>query len=297
MVISFQRIRSIQGKKRDGMTAREPSAKTAFTIAGHDGSNGAGITKDLEVFASLGLFGLSAPTAFVIQGPRGVTAVRPVEVSVLSEVLQEAEMGFTIRGIKIGIIPQREHVETIADFVARHGDAFVVLDPVFAAKNGTRVTTGEAVMAMRERLLPLVDCITPNLDEAGILVGREIVDDAGMEQAAREVVRMGPKSAVIKGGHLDSDPIDVLCDGNEITRFRRKRIGKTVHGTGCIYSSALLSFCVQGHTLKEAFFAAEEIVGALIEESFQPQEDGYYYASPGIKGSAVLEALRPKLTT
>jgi hydroxymethylpyrimidine kinase/phosphomethylpyrimidine kinase len=253
-----------------------------LSIAGHDCSNGAGITKDLEIFTHLGLFGLSAPTAFVIQGPRGVRDVRAVDVRILSDILEEIERGFALRGVKIGVVPDQEHLHTIVSFLTRNPDVFVVLDPVFSAKNGASLITGEGLETLRNELLPLINCLTPNLDEASLLLGRKISDESSMEQAAREIAELGPDAVVLKGGHLEGDPCDVLVEDTLASTFyRRKRIEKVVHGTGCMFSSALLSFHVRGSGLKDAFLSAERFVGTLIEKSFKPREDGYYYASAG----------------
>jgi hydroxymethylpyrimidine kinase/phosphomethylpyrimidine kinase len=197
--------------------------------------------------------------------------------------LKELEGGFSIRGVKIGVIPDSNHVEVVAAFLLHYHDAFVVLDPVISAKNGVPVITGKGLETMKERLLPLVDCITPNLDEASLLLDRRITDVSLMEQAAMDIAGMGPRAVVLKGGHLDGDPTDILVDGNAATHFCRKRSGKTVHGTGCILSSALLSYRVRGYELGAAFVAAEEFVGALIERSFQPKQNGYFYASAGME--------------
>jgi hydroxymethylpyrimidine kinase/phosphomethylpyrimidine kinase len=257
-----------------------------LSIAGHDCSNGAGITKDLEIFAHLGLFGLSAPTAFVIQGPCGVRDVQAVDIRVFSDILEEVGKGFSLKGIKIGVVPDQEHLRAIVSFLRRNPDVFVVLDPVFSAKNGTSLITGKGLETVRNELLPLIDCLTPNLDEASLLLGRTVSDESSMENAAHEIAEMGPDAVVLKGGHLEGDPCDVLVDGTLTTFYRRRRIEKVVHGTGCIFSSALLSFHVRGSGLKDAFLSAERFVGRLIEKSFQPVKDGYHYASVAFVGES-----------
>jgi hydroxymethylpyrimidine kinase / phosphomethylpyrimidine kinase / thiamine-phosphate diphosphorylase len=158
--------------------------------------------------------------------------------------------------------------------------------------------TDEALSALRERLLPLLTCITPNLDEAGALLGRRPDDLTGMEWAARELRQKGTKNVLIKGGHLPGKPVDLLFDGEEISTHRRKRIDREVHGTGCLFSSAITSFLVMNYPMKEAFFAAEQAMDGFLKESSQPMEGGYFYAFPALSSAGdgekwqVLQAMR-----
>lgn len=253
--------------------------KAVLTIAGHDLSNGAGITKDLEVFASLGLHGLSVPTCAVIQGPRGATGLVPVSDDLFDQMLRKVREDFSLSGIKIGVIPEAYHVRCLLGFLASL-KAIVVLDPVGSTKNGVRVMTDEARRIIEEDLLRHLTCITPNIDEASQLTGRRINDLAGMEWAARELVGRGAKNAVIKGGHLPGRPVDLLFDGSRVTTYEKKRIDKNVHGTGCLFSSTLLSFLAMEYPMAEAFRETERAVERLLQESEQPLEDGYFYASP-----------------
>jgi hydroxymethylpyrimidine kinase/phosphomethylpyrimidine kinase len=254
--------------------------KAVLTIAGHDPSNGAGITKDLEVFASFGLHGLSVPTCFVIQGPRGASDVTEVADELFSLMLTKIREDFSIAAVKIGVLLKAYQVRCLADFLSSLKAAAVVLDPVRTAKNGLGLMTDEAQRDISEILLPHVTCITPNLDEASKFVGREISDPAGMEWAARELVRRGAKYAIIKGGHLAGEPADLLFDGKEVTISEKKRVARNVHGTGCLFSSTLLSFLTLDYPIVEAFRATGLVIERLLKESTQPLDDGYYYVSP-----------------
>ena len=173
----------------------------------------------------------------------------------------------------------------MAEFLAGREKLFVVLDPVIAAKNGTRLVTDDGITAMKERLFPLTTCLTPNLEEARLLLGAGIDGIGSMEAAAQDLVHMGPQSVVLKGGHLPGDPVDLLFDGRETTRYEKKRIERVVHGTGCIFSSALLALVARPYPMKEAFLETEQIMEKLIMESARPGSDGYFYAFPGISAS------------
>ncbi len=255
--------------------------KYVLTIAGHDLSSGAGITKDLEVFSALGLHGLSIPTSFVVQGPTGADRVVPVPIEVFSRMLEKAGEAFSLSGIKVGVLADAPHVERVAEFLAGLNGVPVVLDPVIAAKNSVRLITDEGLKALVERLLPLGLTLTPNLDEAEVLVKAGIDCLDGMEAAARAISQKGPKHVLLKGGHLGSDPVDLLFDGTHTTTYKRRRIDRVVHGTGCIFSSGLCAFMASGYPVKEAFLETERLIDRLLPESYQPGEGAYYYAFPG----------------
>jgi hydroxymethylpyrimidine kinase/phosphomethylpyrimidine kinase len=264
------------------MNTSQSRADALLTIAGHDSTNGAGITKDLEVFSFFDFFGLSAPTALVIQGPLGARSIHPVASEVLSDMLEEAEKAFHVNGIKIGVIPDVPQINVIIRFLERHKDAFIVLDPVFTAKNGLPLITESGVQALKYGVFPFASCITPNLDETELLLGHKISTVEHMKQAAIDLSEMGPEAVIVKGGHLQGDPVDVLFDGSDMSIFEKKRVHKTIHGTGCLFSSTLLSFCALGYSMREALIAAEAQMEAYINESFQPHSEGYSYVSPGI---------------
>jgi hydroxymethylpyrimidine kinase/phosphomethylpyrimidine kinase len=256
--------------------------KSLLTIAGHDLSHGAGITKDLEMFSSLGFHAITVPTSFVVQGPKGVTGIHPVPRSVFSAMLARVDADFSVSGIKVGVVAHEGHAEKVAAFAATRRGVPFVLDPVIASKNGKALTTEEGVRALVEKVLPLVTCITPNLDEAERLVEMPVRDVKGMERAAGRIMEMGPKAVVLKGGHLEGEIVDVLYDGRKATTYRRKRVEKVVHGTGCMFSSSLLAFLALGHPLKEAFLQTEELMGTLFDESRQVGRGGYWYAFPAL---------------
>jgi hydroxymethylpyrimidine kinase/phosphomethylpyrimidine kinase len=254
--------------------------KVVLTIAGHDLSNGAGITKDLEVFASFGFHGLSVPTCFVVQGPRGASAVSAVSSALFAQMLGRAGTDFAADGIKIGVLPGIDHVDSLLDFLTVRPQPAVVLDPVMAAKNGLTLMSDETLRIVRERLLPRLSCITPNLDEASRLLNKDINDLSGMEWAARALVDRGAMSAIVKGGHLAGNPVDLFFDGDRVTTHEKRRIARNVHGTGCLFSSALLSFLVLGYPIAEAFLRTEHTMELLFRESIQPLDKGYFYAHP-----------------
>jgi hydroxymethylpyrimidine/phosphomethylpyrimidine kinase len=273
------------------------SMKTVLTIGGHDLSNGAGITKDLEVFAVQGCHGISVPTSLVVQGPGGARSIAPVPERLFAEMLRRAAEDFNLSGIKIGALADAGHVEIVAEFLAAEKGVPVVLDPVAATKNGLKLVTDDGFKAVVGRLFPLITCVTPNTDEARLLLGTEIDGVSAMERAARSITGMGPHSVVLKGGHLPGEPVDLLFDGTDAVIYGKRRIERTVHGTGCMFSSTLLALLARGYPVKEAFLETERIMERLITGSAQPGSGGYFYAFPGVDAGrdaerwAVLQAM------
>ncbi len=255
--------------------------KIVLTIGGHDPSNGAGITKDLEVFSVQGCHGISVPTSLVIQGPGGVRSTSPVLIGPFAEMLQRVKEDFVLSGIKIGALADVGHVEIVAEFLEACKGVPVVLDPIAAAKNGVRLVTEEGLKVVKERLFPLTTCLTPNLDEARLLL-RTAIDDVGaMERAARSLVAMGPRSVVLKGAICRGTRSTCSSDGTDAIAHGKKRIERMVHGTGCMFSSALLALLALGYPVKEAFLETERVMERLIGRSVQPGSGGYFYAFPG----------------
>jgi len=264
---------------------RHSPVKTVLTVGGLDPSNGAGITKDIEIFTAMGLHGVAVPTSIVVQGPKGVESVSPVHPEVFSAMLLRAGEDFVLSGIKLGALTDASYVERVGEFLAARKEIPVVLDPVMAAKNGHVLITDEGLEAMGKHLFHLATCLTPNLEEAQLLLNEPIENRKAMEGAAKRLCRMGPASVLLKGGHLAGEPIDVLFDGRKVVTRRKERIGKTVHGTGCMLSAALLAFLALGYSLGAAFLEAEQAMEKIIGISSRPAENGYFYGYPGVEAA------------
>lgn len=254
--------------------------KNVLTIAGHDLSGGAGITKDSEIFSALQCHPLTVPTALVIQGPKGVRDVYPVPPERLKQMLQTVTEEIPLDGIKVGAACDADQVEAIADFVNTLKDVPIVLDPVFAAKNGHGLLSEEGRKALVEKILPGVSLITPNTEEATLLTGLKIVDRETMKNAAQSLKEKYAKSVLIKGGHLSGEPLDLLLDEKDrILWWEKRRINRTIHGTGCTLSSLMVALLVHGFPLDEAFRSAEGTIDEMLKNSYQIGPEGYYYTS------------------
>lgn len=236
-----------------------------LTIAGFDPSCGAGIGADLKTMAACGAYGIAAITALTIQNTLAVKQCVAVEPHVLRQQIEFITEDIFPSAVKIGMLACRENVEVVAQILVEHPFRNIVLDPVLRSSSGDWLLEPEGVAIMAQRLLPLAECVTPNLDEAARLTGLPVNDVEDMKKAARRIVASGAKSAVVTGGHL-SEAVDVLWDGNSFEVFRERKIeSRSTHGTGCTFSSALASHLALGNSLRDSVAAAKRFVtGAIL---------------------------------
>jgi len=250
---------------------RHISMQTVLTIAGFDPSSGAGITADLMVFAAHGLFGSSCITALTVQSTVGVEATHPVAADVVRATLDCLQADIPAAGIKIGMLSTAANVAAVADFLKglRGQGVPVVLDPVLRSSSGRELLDAAGVGLLRERLLPVVDWVTPNLDELGLLTGRVVVRREDMAGAARALQGFGSGLNVFAtGGHLNPPDDLVLMTDGEMRWLRGEQISTTsTHGTGCALSSALLSRIVLGDDGFAACVAAKNYVAEAIRRA------------------------------
>jgi len=270
--------------------------KNILTIAGYDPSSGAGIVRDMDTFFSLGIHGLSVPTCTVVQGPKGVAGIHPTPIKLFKELVAMMGKGLPLHGVKVGVGCDASYVRHIAGLM-KGKNIPLVIDPVLSAKNGTELITEKGLKALIKSLFPLATIVTPNIDEASRLCGGEIKTIDDMKEAARLIIKTGPKTVIVKGGHLKGDPIDIFYDGTAFAQKKKRRIKQEVHGTGCSFSSLVVSFLVLGYTLRDAFFAAEDVMEETLKGSYRIDKKGYFYMSTGIvnhlKVTHTLETIRP----
>ena len=238
----------------------------ALTIAGSDSGGGAGIQADLKTFHAFGAFGTSAITAITAQNTRGVTAVHAVPAEIVRAQIHAVATDFQVRAFKTGMLASRELVALVAASIREEGLTNYVLDPVMVATSGDRLLDRDAESAITTALLPLCAVVTPNLDEAAILAGFPVEDEAGMRRAGAYLLQHGARAALIKGGHLEGDQIvDVFFDGSEIEIFRKQRRDTTsTHGTGCTLSAAIAAGLAHGRPIRDAVRSALDYVDRAI---------------------------------
>lgn len=227
-----------------------------LSIAGFDGSGGAGIQADLKTFSALGCYGMTVLTALPVQNTCGVRSCHALPAELIEEQLLAIFDDITPDAIKIGMLFNQEIIETVTRFLKENAHGIpIVLDPVTVAKSGDALLLPEAVNTLKKELIPLATLITPNLPEAFTLTDIPCTTEQDMPLVAREVLKLNPYAVLLKGGHLsgaEADDLYVDQQGNE-EWFQSKRIeSKNTHGTGCTLSAAITSLLAHQYTLIEA---------------------------------------------
>lgn len=226
-----------------------------LTIAGSDSGGGAGIQADLKTFSALGCYGMSAITALTAQNTTGVRAIHAIPPQMLRDQIDAVIEDIGVDAVKIGMLHAPEIVQVVADAIDRHQLRQVVLDPVMIATSGAVLIENEAVQTLVQQLFPRVHLITPNLDEAGFLVGHTLKNESDMESAADQLLGVGARAVLIKGGHLSGDTVADLFVNSQGQKWwlRAPRIhSPNTHGTGCTLSSAIAAHLALGDPIEQA---------------------------------------------
>lgn len=239
----------------------------ALTIAGSDSGGGAGIQADLKTFSALGVYGASVVTALTAQNTRGVQGIHDVPAAFVAQQIDSVFSDLKVGAVKIGMLSRPDVIAAVAEGLARHAGAIpVVLDPVMVATSGDRLIADEAVAVLRERLLPQVDIVTPNLPEAAVLLGEEPGDDGAA--LAQRLLTLGARAILVKGGHgTGPESVDHLAtqDGVERRLAARRVETRNTHGTGCTLSAAIAALLARGLPMPEAVAGAKDYLTAAIQ--------------------------------
>lgn len=240
---------------------------TALTIAGSDSGGGAGIQADLKTFSALGVYGASAITALTAQNTRAVTGILEVDPAFVAAQIDAVFDDIRIDAVKIGMLGRAEVIVTVADRLRHWRPRWIVLDPVMVAKSGDRLLAEAAVEALKEELLPLASLLTPNLPEAGDLLGEPpAAERRQMPAVAARLQHLGSANVLLKGGHLGGEESpDLLLHGGEVLWQPGARIPTAnTHGTGCTLAAAITAFLARGRPLPEAVASAKHyLTGAI----------------------------------
>jgi len=250
------------------MAERPP---VVLTIAGFDPSSGAGVTADIKTIAAHGCYGVACVTALTVQSTSGVRRVETVDPNLVGETLQELATDMPIAAVHIGMLGSAKVVKVVAEFLSQQGRAKVpnvVLDPILRSSSGAELLDAPGTKMLVEKLLPLADVVTPNVDEAAVLTGLKVRDLEEMKAAAEKLHEMGSKAVVITGGHLDK-AIDLLSFTSkhgvqqEVFRAEKQRSNST-HGTGCAFATAMACHLALDRGIAEAALLAKTYVTAAI---------------------------------
>jgi len=248
-----------------------------LTIAGSDSGGGAGLQADLKVITALGGYGMSVITAITAQNTLGVTRIQDVDLDVIEAQIDAVLLDIGVDIVKIGMLASPEIVRTVAKALHRHGVKRIVLDPVLRATSGASLGGDDTAQAMITELFPMATLITPNMEEASLLLGRDIAGADDFKMAAQQLLEMGPQAVLIKGGHLDATHTQItdflmwktLEDDLEVTQskeFKHYRVNTlNTHGTGCSLASAIATYLADKHDLSHAVAKAIAYVEAGLE--------------------------------
>ncbi len=242
----------------------------ALTIAGSDSGGGAGIQADLKTFQELDVYGMSAITALTAQNTLGVHGVYPQSVEAIEAQIDAVLSDIGADAVKTGMLFSEEIIELVATKLKEYKVKQIVVDPVMIAKGGAALLQERAVSALINFLLPIATVITPNLPEAAKILGTKEMETLNeMEEAAKELHKLGTKYVVLKGGHLKDDvAIDVLYDGDNFVHLESVRINtKNTHGTGCTFAAAIAAELAKGEPIQGAVKTAKEFITSAIELS------------------------------
>jgi len=243
-----------------------------LTIAGSDSGGGAGIQADLKTFAALGCYGMTAITALTAQNTVGVQGIHAVPAAFLKAQIQSVLDDIGVDAIKIGMLHEPAIVEVVAWAIDHYQLRNVVLDPVMVATSGDRLIAEATVQVLVRELFPRATLITPNLDEAALLVGHPIAHADALEQEAQALIDMGARAVLLKGGHLAGDTVTdvLLAQGQVPERLSSPRIdSRNVHGTGCTLSSAIAAHLALGLPLTQAVREARTFILQAIAQGAQ----------------------------
>jgi hydroxymethylpyrimidine/phosphomethylpyrimidine kinase len=264
------------GKQHDRRSQSAATVPVALTIAGSDSSAGAGIQADLKTFSALGVYGLTAVTCIVAEIPGKVSRVEPVSARVVREQIEVLVRNFPIGAMKTGLLCSRAIIAAVAEAIGKidrmRGRRIpLVIDPVMIATSGDRLLEPPAIDAYKDQLFPLATLITPNLDEAGLLLETKIKTRKAMEEAAEALANQYCASILLKGGHLQGDEaIDLLFHKGKLRAFSAPFArGVATHGTGCTYSAAITAGLASGLSLEHAIQRSKKFVTQSIARHFR----------------------------
>ncbi|WP_320774229.1 bifunctional hydroxymethylpyrimidine kinase/phosphomethylpyrimidine kinase [Streptomyces sp. CRN 30] len=239
-----------------------------LTVAGSDSGGGAGIQADLKTMLALGTHGMSVITAVTAQNSLGVQGAWELPVDAVRAQYRSVVDDIGVRAVKTGMLASAALVEAVAELIAGT-DGPAVVDPVGVSKHGDALLAASALDSVRTKLLPVATVATPNLDEVAQLTGVRVESEDGMRRAAAALLSYGPRWALIKGGHLPGDAVDLLTDGSEEHWLRAPRLdNRHTHGTGCTLASAIAAHLAHGLPVPEAVTAAKTYVTGAIEAGF-----------------------------
>jgi hydroxymethylpyrimidine/phosphomethylpyrimidine kinase len=264
------------GNQRSRCSESAATVPVALTIAGSDCSAGAGIQADLKTFTALGVYGLTAVTCIVAEIPGKVSRIEVATSRIVRDQIKVLLKNFQVGAIKTGLLCSEEIVSAVAEALQDTGPRIpLVVDPVMIATGGDRLLEPAAIDAYKNKLFPLATLITPNLDEASLLLGTKITGREQMEKAAKTLAKQFGCSILLKGGHLQGkSAVDLLFHNDQLTEFSAPFVqGVATHGTGCTYSAAITAGLASRLSVEQAIRRAKRFVTKSVARHFRWKPD------------------------
>lgn len=242
---------------------------SVLTIAGFDSSGGAGIQADIKTTSALGCYATSVLTALPVQNTMGVRKIYPIPIEAVADQIEAVLDDIVPQAIKIGMVHTPQLVETIVNTLNKYPKIPIVFDPVMVATSGHRLIEEETIITIVEKLFPMADVITPNMDEASILAGMDVKTLEDMQVAGKKILRSGCKNILLKGGHQESPTVTSLFfdeNGQQYSFETEKFMTNNTHGSGCTLSSAIAAYIAKGEELLKAVELAQNYVFEAIKQ-------------------------------
>lgn len=241
--------------------------KTVLTIAGSDCSGGAGIQADIKTIAAHGLYAMSVITALTAQNTTGVSSVSDVSPEFVKMQIDAVFTDIYPDSVKIGMVSNIEIIDVIVERLTYYNAKNIVVDPVMVATSGSKLLKDEAIEAVKNKLIPIADIITPNTSEAEVLSNIAIESQLDMETSAKFISKMLNGAVLIKGGHIGQNSNDLIFIEDKYHWINGKRVNNpNTHGTGCTLSSAIACNLALGLSIKESVSNAKDYITGALED-------------------------------
>lgn len=250
------------------MSPAGSSVPIVATVATTDSGGGAGIQADLKTFAACSVYGVSVAVALTAQNTVQVRSIHPLPLEFVHDQFEALDQDLRPAAVKTGMLFSAPHIEQVCSELSHRRWGPLVVDPVMVAKSGDRLLEESAVETMRRLLLPLAQVITPNWPEASVLSGLPVKTEAEALQAGRALGSLGVPFVVVKGGHSEGQPVDLVVHGDEVARLNGARVEtRHTHGTGCTFSAAIAAYLARGFEPLLAISRAKDYVTAAIRSA------------------------------
>jgi hydroxymethylpyrimidine/phosphomethylpyrimidine kinase len=243
--------------------------KNILTIAGFDPSGCAGVAADLKTFQAWNAYGVAVITSITAQNTQRVSAVYPVALEAIESQFESILSDIEIHAVKIGLLTKSTILELVVSLCQRRKLSNIVVDPVLTSTTGYQFADADVIGSYKERLFPIADVITPNIEEASVFAGIKVKDVVSMKAAVIRLQKYGPKNVVITGGHLEKEAVDVWYDGARHQQFTAPKAANNFRGLGCTFSSILAVHLARNLNLSIAIPAAKNYVARAMSHSYK----------------------------